>query len=1194
MLTMSFALYIYIQAEEIPLMNGLSWEAEDGLIKEPFIIQDGYVFQKTGTNITIDLDACGTAYYRFYINEEDNYVVRLYVNTSSDYTRLAVKIDDKGPYSNYPRSTNGFEPRSAYWGFTANSIIVPLTKGEHTLVIYGESADLKIDKISIVKMVDMYDLSQVPSNTIQEGTAVMVPGMKLEFGDRTYTWEYFSGADYYCGFIWKNLTKLDGVVHLPVVLPPGTYKVFVKLTRAPIKVTLGGVTVGPVTPSDNDGNGLWTEMPVITTLEPTHYIIVTGIKNIDISERQQFLFYGVYITKNLKETMTSSDIAVDLTEPTERDNSPAVKGNLVANSSFEVGIDMNWGITDRQGTGSSFASMWDRTVGYDGGASIKIPPRLKGDSYNHIISRAYHIKPNKKYTLSVWAKASKPNKAYLVLSMINSYDPSGKSSYKVVNAKNGVLISDSWQRYSVTGYLLKWPSSDYHLDIFVSDLGYNNTTVWIDAIQFEEGDLTEYAPSNPVETMLHISQPGNVFYEDEPIEAVLYTYNASSSNQTKNLHFEIYDYMNRLVRQGSLTISLQPNERKTQQVDISPSRLRGAFRIVYWLENENGTEKELVYSVIPRPNTTQNVNASYMGVHPNFFDFSLDVITRLGIRWARAMSPAGFFRWGFEPQDSQFVWYDDEVQRAASRGITILGTIGEGWPSSADNGGLPDLDKWQEFVSQIVNHYKPWVKYWEIDNEPNWSFTPNFYAQMLKMACDAIEANDPQAKIIAMGGSNMEFMQQVVAELEKLYPGWNWKEHLYAFSAHAYPGGYGPEQFKTGIIDTLGEPVWNTEAGSWDYGFFFGDYSNFKVWGKQIWPFKDAQNYYMGGLQKVERVPANFIRSIGSGMTKYFYYDSRIIEYRISSNKTHCTFMESDDSVRPKGTAYAIAGYFIDYSTSLGSLTIEPNTFAYLFDKQGTPILALWTKDISNKTLTVSLSPSQFSVFDMMGNPISVSGNTIPYNRTPRYIVGNGISVEVFKNAIQNGVVRPATDSLSPNVLIASAPRGPVQAGAEVRIRWAGIDDTSIPDFGSLDPEMREPLPGQNPNALVYSYRLLGHQDSWSDWTAGIYHDYNNLPLGNYTFEVKAKDEAGNESEVARRAIIVGGGSNLLGDISGDNQISAYDAALAAQYSVGLISLTQEQIQKAEVSGDGLVSSYDAALIAQRAVGLIGKFPVES
>jgi|GEM_PF-2113349 len=67
----------------------------------------------------------------------------------------------------------------------------------------------------------------------------------------------------------------------------------------------------------------------------------------------------------------------------------------------------------------------------------------------------------------------------------------------------------------------------------------------------------------------------------------------------------------------------------------------------------------------------------------------------------------------------------------------------------------------------------------------------------------------------------------------------------------------------------------------------------------------------------------------------------------------------------------------------------------------------------------------------------------------------------------------------------------------------------------------------------------------------------------------------------------------LYGDVSGDAEVSAYDAALTAQAAVGLITLSAEQAQKADVNGDGEVSAYDAALIAQRAVGLIDKFPVE-
>ena len=65
------------------------------------------------------------------------------------------------------------------------------------------------------------------------------------------------------------------------------------------------------------------------------------------------------------------------------------------------------------------------------------------------------------------------------------------------------------------------------------------------------------------------------------------------------------------------------------------------------------------------------------------------------------------------------------------------------------------------------------------------------------------------------------------------------------------------------------------------------------------------------------------------------------------------------------------------------------------------------------------------------------------------------------------------------------------------------------------------------------------------------------------------------------------------GDVSGDGEITAYDAALTAQAAVGLITLSVEQTLKADVNGDSEVTAYDAALIAQRAVGLIDKFPVE-
>jgi hypothetical protein len=67
----------------------------------------------------------------------------------------------------------------------------------------------------------------------------------------------------------------------------------------------------------------------------------------------------------------------------------------------------------------------------------------------------------------------------------------------------------------------------------------------------------------------------------------------------------------------------------------------------------------------------------------------------------------------------------------------------------------------------------------------------------------------------------------------------------------------------------------------------------------------------------------------------------------------------------------------------------------------------------------------------------------------------------------------------------------------------------------------------------------------------------------------------------------------LYGDVSGDGNVSAYDASLAGQAAVGFITLSEDQKKKADVTGDSNVSAYDASLIAQKAVGLINKFPVE-
>ena len=50
---------------------------------------------------------------------------------------------------------------------------------------------------------------------------------------------------------------------------------------------------------------------------------------------------------------------------------------------------------------------------------------------------------------------------------------------------------------------------------------------------------------------------------------------------------------------------------------------------------------------------------------------------------------------------------------------------------------------------------------------------------------------------------------------------------------------------------------------------------------------------------------------------------------------------------------------------------------------------------------------------------------------------------------------------------------------------------------------------------LEYSYRLKGYDNNWSAWTSRTEKEYTNLPAGEFSFEVKVRNNLGNESAVS-------------------------------------------------------------------------------
>src|SRR5262249_18026657 len=150
--------------------------------------------------------------------------------------------------------------------------------------------------------------------------------------------------------------------------------------------------------------------------------------------------------------------------------------------------------------------------------------------------------------------------------LVNTYSPPPGSGTQY-SVSNRFTVTDTWKRISVSGRLLEYPSSDYQIYIDAGDSRDN--FLWVDSIQLEEGGLTDFAPSHVVEAGIRISQSGHIFYADEPAVADLIVSNSSTSSMQKSLRYELYDYLNRVVRQDSVDLNVAAESAQLMAFDLS-------------------------------------------------------------------------------------------------------------------------------------------------------------------------------------------------------------------------------------------------------------------------------------------------------------------------------------------------------------------------------------------------------------------------------------------------------------------------------------------------------------------------------------------------------------------------------------------------------------------------------------------------
>jgi len=675
----------------------------------------------------------------------------------------------------------------------------------------------------------------------------------------------------------------------------------------------------------------------------------------------------------------------DAPDPNRISPEPPQKGNLLRNSSFELGFHHLWGVTHRPQDRRTV----DAAVAFHGRRSIRL--EVSPERGNLLASQFFRIRPFVRYTFSAYARTSGPP-AQVTVRARSGYLPDGGTA--PYSFHNTAVVGRDWQRIGATGAFGHTPGSACSVSVEVS--AAEACRVWVDAVQMEEGDLSGYAPARPVEAALIPDRPASIFFADEPRTVRLRAVNYTATAQRVVYRLTVSDYWGHRVFRRTRSLALGARG-ETETTLTLPEGPRGSLRAQVWRPTDSGLEDELILSVLPRPLHPGLWPESTIGNHLGFDPYILEVAQKIGIHWSRDHDASTLGHWDVrEPEEGRFVWADEEVDRALAHGISILPVLEKvpTWQGETRWTYPRSLEAWRRFVQRMVEHYRGRITHWDIWNE-GWGVTGEQYGQLVKAAKEAARAVDPNARILFefstwQGQDFLEPARAVLAESDVVCT------HIYTHNAWRIPDepgmGWTLSYNMALLRDWLGEgasgkPLWMTEAG-----IYHDAWRSDLILSAVDTPYSrnPAGAAHLTAEEATRYIPRYYATWRAHGGDKWFYYWSPYIPDHTDPNSY--VFLECDGSLHPMGVANAVCAHELDGSRFVQTLDYgDVNLQAHLFEQGGEGVAILWWQGSGERQLSLPHLDGVLQRIDMMGNRTALAAPSLTLTGDPIYLRAPGV-----------------------------------------------------------------------------------------------------------------------------------------------------------------------------------------------------------
>jgi len=414
-------------------------------------------------------------------------------------------------------------------------------------------------------------------------------------------------------------------------------------------------------------------------------------------------------------------------------------------------------------------------------------------------------------------------------------------------ASTGGVLTDKWQRYSFSVKVGRCPNGKAIINIgtgtWMEQKDFSKRSIWIDAVQLEEGGLSEFQTASGVEISGGTSLKHSVFVEGEPIRIITrfsIQENIIQMPSPKKWHLE-YQFENvfgEIVDTRSVIIT--PKSKQTfERSFLWDTPLLGSFCGHATLKDGDKILARAidVLAVVPKLPPANPKRPSIFGCHVNLSLPYLEIAKRIGVRSTRLHADR-YFRWiNLKQNADNPYWYDYSrelvLKQMKQAGIHILGVLEMGvpWASTAPDtvkgfarrAYPPELNAWRTFVADQTRHFEGMIGSWEVWNEPYhtrwWKGTAEEYVEILRVAYEEIKKVNSSIPVVGICGQpSIDGWVKDCLDAGAL-------KYMDVFSYHRYlTFESGPEESRPSwrdVITSLKQdlvkrgkpiPVWNSEG----------------------------------------------------------------------------------------------------------------------------------------------------------------------------------------------------------------------------------------------------------------------------------------------------------------------------------------------------------------------------------------------